>query len=866
MSDQQQENEITTAQTAPAAPVASDQVVMPAPVQASVPETPKAAPMPAPASAEKVAPVASEGVAPAAEENAVPVKPKRTRRAPKPAADGEETAKPKRRVTRATRTKHTVADSSAPISDEVAQARALAQISEAQVVRARRRAAEREVAALTEFAAPVVSEAPAATEASVAGQPTEKPAPRTRRRTAAKVEQVAEQVTPEPTEASVRSAAGEGTSPAEPAAPVEASEVPVVDPALRPHRRGRKPKAFIEAEKAAAAAAAARDAAAIAESATAADAAVQDATTSEAAPADAEPADVRPGRSRRTTTKRTSKAKAAKKGASEDSAETTADASTDAAEPQDAEQPASEKPRRGRKKSVKAKASEQQADVEAQVDSGAEANDAAAANVDTAATDGAAPAEAGENVRPNRRQHKRNDERNERKDDRNNDRRNRQRDRKQRNKERNAAPTEPTLSREELAAMKVAELREKAKEFEIETTGKKKAELVEEIYTTAAKAEGFRDIKGILQIRPDSSGIIHAHGYMKSSDDAFVPAYLIRSARLRTGDVIEGSLRPSRGGDKRAGLAKITTVNGVDPEQARNRPKFGDLTPVYPNEPLRMEHGKDSITGRAIDIVSPIGKGQRGLIVSPPKAGKTTILKKICQSISINNPEVHLICLLVDERPEEVTDMQRSIKGEVVASTFDMPAENHTRVAELVIERAKRIVELGGDVVVVLDSITRLARAYNLAAPASGRILSGGVDSAALYPPKRFLGAARNIENGGSLTILASALIDTGSKMDEVIFEEFKGTGNMELKLDRDLADRRIFPAIDPVASGTRNEDLLVDEQMRPFVFGLRRILAGMNNTERAAASFIKGLKGTNTNQEFLVRSAKKHSDYEQTF
>ncbi len=798
---------------------------------------------------------------PATGEEAAPAKPKRTRRTAKPAADGEEVTKPKRRTTRTTRVKRTVAaDSSAPISDEVAQARALAQISEAQVVRARRRAAEREAAALTELAAPSAPEAPAA------DQPTEKPAPRTRRRTAAKAEQVAEQATPELTEASVRSAAGEGTSPAEPAAPVEASEVPVVDPALRPHRRGRKPKAFVEAEKAAAAAAAARDAAATAESATTADAPVQDATTSEAAPADVEPADVRPGRSHRTAAKRTSKAKTAKKGASEDSAEMTADASTDAAEPQDVEQSASEKPKRGRKKSAKAKASEQRADVEAQVDSGAEANDAAAANADAAATDGAAPAEVEDGTRPNRRQHKRNDERNERKDDRNNDRRNRQRDRKQRNKERNAAPTEPTLSREELAAMKVAELREKAKEFEIETTGKKKAELVEEIYTTAAKAEGFRDIKGILQIRPDSSGIIHAHGYMKSNDDAFVPAYLIRSARLRTGDVIEGSLRPSRGGDKRAGLAKITTVNGLDPEQIRNRPKFGDLTPVYPNEPLRMEHGKDSITGRAIDIVSPIGKGQRGLIVSPPKAGKTTILKKICQSISINNPEVHLICLLVDERPEEVTDMQRSIKGEVVASTFDMPADNHTRVAELVIERAKRIVELGGDVVVVLDSITRLARAYNLAAPASGRILSGGVDSAALYPPKRFLGAARNIENGGSLTILASALIDTGSKMDEVIFEEFKGTGNMELKLDRDLADRRIFPAIDPVASGTRNEDLLVDEQMRPFVFGLRRILAGMNNTERAAASFIKGLKGTNTNQEFLVRSAKKHSDYEQTF
>ena len=805
-------------------------------------------------------PVAAEKAVPATGEEAAPAKPKRTRRTAKPAADGEEVTKPKRRTTRTTRAKHTVAaDSSAPISDEVAQARALAQISEAQVVRARRRAAEREAAALTELA--TASEAPAVTEAPAADQPTEKPASRTRRRAAAKTQQAVEQTASEVIEASARPAEGEGAPSA------EVSEVPVVDPALRPHRRGRKPKAFVEAEKAAAAAAAAAQVAAATAESVPADAPAQDASSAEdVVVTEGEAADVHPGRSRRTVAKRSTKSKAAKKGASEDSGETTADASTDAPESQDVEQPASEKPKRGRKKSAKAKAAEQQAEAEPQGDSNAEVSDDAAANAGASATDGAAPVEAEESSRPNRRQHKRNEERNERKDERNNDRRNRQRDRKQRNKERNAAPTEPTLSREELAAMKVAELREKAKEFEIETTGKKKAELVEEIYTTAAKAEGFRDIKGILQIRPDSSGIIHAHGYMKSNDDAFVPAYLIRSARLRTGDVIEGSLRPSRGGDKRAGLAKITTINGLDPEQIRNRPKFGDLTPVYPNEPLRMEHGKDSITGRAIDIVSPIGKGQRGLIVSPPKAGKTTILKKICQSISINNPEVHLICLLVDERPEEVTDMQRSIKGEVVASTFDMPADNHTRVAELVIERAKRIVELGGDVVVVLDSITRLARAYNLAAPASGRILSGGVDSAALYPPKRFLGAARNIENGGSLTILASALIDTGSKMDEVIFEEFKGTGNMELKLDRDLADRRIFPAIDPVASGTRNEDLLVDEQMRPFVFGLRRILAGMNNTERAAASFIKGLKGTNTNQEFLVRSAKKHSDYEQTF
>lgn len=842
---------------------------MPAPVQASVPEASKAASTPTPASAEKVAPAAGEGVAPAAEEDAAPVKPKRTRRAPKPAADDEDAAKPKRRTTRATRTKRTVADPSAPISDEVAQARALAQISEAQVVRARRRAAEREAAALTELAAPVVSEAPAATEVPVAGQPTEKSAPRTRRR-AAKSQQDAGQAAQESGEALTRSAVGEGAQPSESATPVEANEVPVVDPALRPHRRGRKPKAFVEAEKAAAAAAAAaaQDAAMAAAPAPVADAPVQDVAAAEAgAPAEGEPADVRPGRSRRTASKRSTKAKGAKRDASEDSGNEAVEATSDVApETESADQPVTEKPKRTRKKSAKAKAAEHQADADAGSVIDGKSDGEASNNADAAAADGTAPAETDENARPNRRQHKRNDERNERKDERNNDRRNRQRDRKQRNKERNAAPTEPTLSREELAAMKVAELREKAKEFEIETTGKKKAELVEEIYTTAAKAEGFRDIKGILQIRPDSSGIIHAHGYMKSNDDAFVPAYLIRSARLRTGDVIEGSLRPSRGGDKRAGLAKITTVNGLDPEQIRNRPKFGDLTPVYPNEPLRMEHGKDSITGRAIDIVSPIGKGQRGLIVSPPKAGKTTILKKICQSISINNPEVHLICLLVDERPEEVTDMQRSIKGEVVASTFDMPADNHTRVAELVIERAKRIVELGGDVVVVLDSITRLARAYNLAAPASGRILSGGVDSAALYPPKRFLGAARNIENGGSLTILASALIDTGSKMDEVIFEEFKGTGNMELKLDRDLADRRIFPAIDPVASGTRNEDLLVDEQMRPFVFGLRRILAGMNNTERAAASFIKGLKGTNTNQEFLVRSAKKHSDYEQTF
>jgi transcription termination factor Rho len=406
--------------------------------------------------------------------------------------------------------------------------------------------------------------------------------------------------------------------------------------------------------------------------------------------------------------------------------------------------------------------------------------------------------------------------------------------------------------------MKVTELREKAAEVGVNATGLKKGELVEAIYEAAARAEGFKTVAGVLDISNEGYGFVRTGNFMPGDDDAFVPQGMIKGARLRRGDFICGTARPARPTDKYPALVKIASINGRDPELAKNRVRFKDLTPIYPDERLRMECGKDSITGRAIDLVAPVGKGQRGLIVSPPKAGKTTILKRICQSIATNNPEVYLICLLVDERPEEVTDMQRSIKGEVVASTFDMPADNHTAVAELVIERAKRLVEEGRDVVVVLDSITRLARAYNLAAPASGRILSGGVDSAALYPPKRFLGAARNIENGGSLTILASALIDTGSKMDEVIFEEFKGTGNMELKLDRELADKRIFPAIDPVASGTRNEDLLINPELAPFVWGLRRILANMNNVERAEKALVNGLKGTANNEEFLIRSAKK--------
>ena len=417
---------------------------------------------------------------------------------------------------------------------------------------------------------------------------------------------------------------------------------------------------------------------------------------------------------------------------------------------------------------------------------------------------------------------------------------------------------QPSVTLEELSKLKVAELRDKAAELELDVTGLKKAELVQAVFDASVRAEGFIQVEGILDIMADGYGFLRTKGYLPSENDCYVGLALIRRNGLRKGDYLVGQTRPSRDNEKYAAVQKLISVNGEPPEQAAGRVRFGDLTPVYPDECLIMEHGKNTITARVIDLVSPIGKGQRGLIVSPPKAGKTTILKDVAAAISANNPEVHLMCLLVDERPEEVTDMERSIRGEVISSTFDMPTENHIAVAELVIERAKRLVEAGKDVVILLDSLTRLARAYNLAQPASGRILSGGVDSTALYPPKRFLGAARNIEGGGSLTILASALVDTGSKMDEVIFEEFKGTGNMELKLDRNLADRRVFPAIDPVASGTRKEDLLLDPQEAPLIWAVRRILANMNNTERAMDMLIKSLKQTETNQEFLLRTAKK--------
>ena len=431
-------------------------------------------------------------------------------------------------------------------------------------------------------------------------------------------------------------------------------------------------------------------------------------------------------------------------------------------------------------------------------------------------------------------------------------------DRHQRHQRNNNREVVPSVNKEDLAKLKVAELRAKAAELDVDVAGLKKAELIDAVYDASLKAEGFVEVEGILDIMQDGYGFLRTNGYLPSEQDCYVGLSTIRRNGLRKGDKLTGTTRPARPNEKYAAVQKVATVNGKPVEELGRRVRFGDLTPVYPDECLTMEHGQTTITARVIDLVSPIGKGQRGLIVSPPKAGKTTILKDIAAAISANNPEVHLMCLLVDERPEEVTDMQRSIKGEVISSTFDMPTENHIQVSELVIERAKRLVEDGKDVVVLLDSLTRLARAYNLAQPASGRILSGGVDSTALYPPKKFLGAARNIEGGGSLTILASALVETGSKMDEVIFEEFKGTGNMELKLDRNLADRRIFPAIDPVASGTRKEDLLLDPQKAPLIWGVRRILANTNNTERAMDMLIKSLKRTDDNDEFLSRTAKK--------
>jgi transcription termination factor Rho len=368
-------------------------------------------------------------------------------------------------------------------------------------------------------------------------------------------------------------------------------------------------------------------------------------------------------------------------------------------------------------------------------------------------------------------------------------------------------------------------------------------------------------VKGLVDLREEGYGFLRTAGYLASQHDVYISVSQARRFSLRKGDAIEGACRPAGPSEKYPALVRIDTVSGLGPEEAKARPRFEDLTPLFPDEPLALETTDPSnITARIIDLISPIGKGQRGLIVSPPKAGKTTVLKQIAHSIEANNPEVHLIVLLVDERPEEVTDMRRSVKGEVVASTFDRPADEHTSVAELTIERAKRLVELGRDVVIVLDGITRLARAYNLAQPATGRVMSGGVDSGALYPPKRFFGAARNIEEGGSLTILATALVDTGSRMDEVIFEEFKGTGNLELRLDRKLAERRLYPAIDVNGSSTRHEELLFGRSELQQVWKLRRVLNALSNEGNTAAGLellMDKVRSTKSNSEFLADIAK---------
>ena len=362
-------------------------------------------------------------------------------------------------------------------------------------------------------------------------------------------------------------------------------------------------------------------------------------------------------------------------------------------------------------------------------------------------------------------------------------------------------------------------------------------------------------VSGILDVL-DNYAFVRTSGYLPGTNDAYVSLSMVRKYGLRKGDIVTGAIRQPREGERKEKfnpLVRIDSINADAPEKAKDRAEFGKLTPLYPDERLKLETSAVGMIGRIIDLVSPVGKGQRGLIVSPPKAGKTLIMQAIANAITTNNPEVHLMVVLVDERPEEVTDFQRSVKGEVIASTFDRPADDHTTIAELAIERAKRLVELGRDVVILLDGITRLGRAYNLAAPASGRILSGGVDSAALYPPKKFFGAARNIEDGGSLTILATALIETGSKMDEVIFEEFKGTGNMELRLRRDLADKRIFPAIDVDASGTRREEMLFSREELQIIWKLRRVLSSLE-PQAALETLLSRMRKTESNREFLIQ------------
>jgi transcription termination factor Rho len=407
---------------------------------------------------------------------------------------------------------------------------------------------------------------------------------------------------------------------------------------------------------------------------------------------------------------------------------------------------------------------------------------------------------------------------------------------------------------EDIKRLPISELNNLAKDLNVPgASGMRRQDLIFAILQTQAEQNGAISGSGVLEILPDGFGFLRAvdYNYLPSPDDIYISPSQIRRFNLKTGDTISGEVRPPKEGEKYFALLKVDTVNFESPEQARDKILFDNLTPLYPLEKLNLEFDPENYSTRTLDLFAPIGKGQRGLIVSPPRAGKTVLLQDIAHSIAANHKEVVLMVLLIDERPEEVTDMQRSVAGEVISSTFDEPASRHVQVAEMVIEKAKRLVEHKKDVVILLDSITRLARAYNTVVPPSGKVLSGGVDSNALHKPKRFFGAARNIENGGSLTIISTALIDTGSRMDEVIFEEFKGTGNMELHLDRRIADRRIFPAFDLIRSGTRKEELLIPKVNLNRIWILRRLLQEMNPVD--AMEFIIGkIKKTQTNQEFL--------------
>ena len=425
------------------------------------------------------------------------------------------------------------------------------------------------------------------------------------------------------------------------------------------------------------------------------------------------------------------------------------------------------------------------------------------------------------------------------------------------------ADEEPALSLAELQEKPVEELRELATDYGIEADGLEHSDLVLKLLDAVPLAQGPQreatvagEVSGILEIVDEGFAFVRRHGVMPSPDDIYVSSSIVRRFGLRTGDRVVGLSRAPRDQERYWGLARVDTVNGIDPELARRRPHFESLVPVFPDEMFDLETDQKNLTQRLINLIAPIGKGQRGLILSPAKAGKTTVLKMIAHGITDNHPEALLMVALIGERPEEVTDMQRSVSGEIFASTFDEPTENHTRVAEMTLEIAKRQVETGRDVVVLLDSITRLARAYNLALPASGKTLSGGVDPIALYPPKRFFGAARNIEGGGSLTIIATCLVDTGSRMDDVIYEEFKGTGNMELLLDRKLSEKRIFPALDVLRSGTRREELLLDENTLKMIWTMRRMLSAVGTNE-GIELLMQRLGKTKNNSEFLVSLSK---------